>query len=257
MNPWFWHQLGVPNAGWFGVNIPKCALLGEDLDGYKGDVDILVGSVMQDGPGWWKPAVDQIAALEVKVSWYGEDDGLHATKEGRLSTIWQQATANLLLGFDRAALLWMVVTEPIQLPGQNDWVVAAYRAQDAFDAFQNLPGYTRLVSNDAPLGLALFGWASVRPGVERTEDYSGAGAPRWMKDAGTNPHVADRRVLAARTRLRSTLTDVLKDMRFPNGLRYLVFVLACSSCGKLFVAHNVRLDKCGTCQESETAGSVP
>src|SRR5713226_8576854 len=84
---YFWTTLGVRHPTWFGINLPKRTLLGDfglNDRRYDGDIDILVGGGVTSGDHEWRPVPDEWAAIEVKVSWYGEANIPKATKEGRL-----------------------------------------------------------------------------------------------------------------------------------------------------------------------------
>src|SRR5437016_10740515 len=84
---YFWTTLGVRYPAWFGINLPKRTLLGQFGSGdrrYDGDIDILVGGGLSSGYNEWQPLADEWAAIEVKVSWYGQLDVPKATKERRL-----------------------------------------------------------------------------------------------------------------------------------------------------------------------------
>ncbi len=245
-----WQDLGIPYPGWFGLNLPKDVLLrsvGDAGSNHPGDVDILVGSAISNGGENWTASVDEFSALEAKVSWFGPSNDLHATKEGRLPRAYRQAHDLLRLGVRRAGLLWIVVTQPVRLPGVHDWLLASWRAGDAFDAIRRLPGYQALSSQDDPIGFAVFPWGAVAPGEERTEDWAGAGAPQIVTRAQPNPYLEDARVLQAQEAIRATLTATFGDSRFHNLYRGRVFLLCCEGCRRLFVTGNPRQRRCDRC----------
>lgn len=250
--PYFWGSLGVRHPAWFGINLPKRALLAEAglaSPRYEGDIDVLVGGGLPSGDGEWRPVVDEWAAIEAKVSWYGQADNPKATKEGRLPSARQQALDHLCLGATSATLLWIAVTEPVEIPGHHPWMAASARGSSALDAFRRLKGYKQLAERmDDPVGFTFLPLGAVPGGS--TEEWSGAGAPQVVRPSQPNPHRSQASVIAARAAISRTLSAVFGDLRFPNLFAALVYVLCCAVCRQLFVTSGVPLPiACVKCRE--------
>lgn len=230
---YFWTSLGVRYPAWFGINLAKRTLLGQFGVGerrYDGDIDILVGGGLPSGHNEWRPLSDEWAAIEVKVSWYGQLEVPKATKEGRLPSAREQAHDHLYLGVRSATLLWIAVTEPVEIPGWHPWMAASSRGTQAWDAFRELQGYKGLAEkSDDPVGFTFLPWGAVAGGA--TEEWAGAGGPQVVRRSGHNPFSSEPSVIEAHTVVTEMLGGVFGDLRFPNLLAGLVLVLCCASAG--------------------------
>jgi len=241
----------VRDPAWFGINLPKRTLLGSFGLGdrrYDGDIDIVVGGGVASGDKEWRPVADEWAAIEVKVSWYEKAGVRKATKEGRLLSAREQAFNHLHLGARSATLLWIAVTEPVEVPGWHPWMVASARGAEAFDAFRKLKGYKQLAGRaDDPVGFTFLPWGAVAGG--RTEEWSGAGGPQVVRRSKPNPYLSESSVVAAHAEMSRTLAGAFGDLRFSNFVAGLVYVLCCAVCGRLFVSGGVPLpEACRKCR---------
>src|SRR2546426_6739194 len=137
----------------------------------------------------------------------------------------------------RGNMLWIAMTEPVEIPGHHPWMVASSRGSDAWHAVQKLEGYKELAERtDDPVGFTFFPWGAVAGGAEHTEDWAGAGAPQVVRKSEPNPHFSEPSVIVKDDAMSRALPGGIGDVRLPYPFSEVVFVLCCSSCRRIFLS---------------------
>jgi hypothetical protein len=243
--------LGIHSLWWCGLFLPRRDLL---ASGLNGDIDLLAGPLeltipsdewkrridrekngmplaahptrilelalmraCSDGLVRWPPSIEEVRAVEVKVSWYDPDK---RTMKASHSNSRQRVKGQLQLlidhGFRNVGFLHLCFTKPRDSTPYNPWFQAASDAQDAdelselvFDPSE-LPGCHYLKATAGALPFALEDMAGAGPSIRIVQ--TGIPIPlRSAKNADWKAKLASRLSVLARPRQRCAV--IVSDMQ--------------------------------------------
>jgi hypothetical protein len=259
--------LGVQGPSWCGLFLPRADVLDATLNG---DIDFITGSLeleldsdewerrvrieSEQMPIWaphqsaisrammraaddglirWPPRLDDLAACEVKVSWFEpETNTWHATHKGEARR--EKGKLRLLrrFGFNRIGFFHLGATKPRSIDSVNPWILAGSYASLASRSFELL--YSPAEAPDCGYFQAVVGSVPFA-----AEDSSGAGGPLRIHQTATalvfEPSMNRWQRLAAQ----------LSQLPRPRSCR--VCVRACSQCKVWSLVNSPSLADCGEC----------
>jgi hypothetical protein len=266
---------------WYAVRIPTTCLLpaGVDPARFPGDVDLMGGPLFFDMnalaramsvleaqlPGvhpshwhrlgllgygaedvWqWPPPLNVITAAEVKSVFIDAEGALRGLRGGAVDGARRQADGLSLMGFDRAALLWLVLTEPVNGPDDvNPWLSASYRAEDGLGRLARTLATHEI---NEGIGEILIAAAAVPGGLEDARGAMSGAALRAPPDVQSIPGSEGAVIRAS---IEAALSEAFR--RFECCPSLPVVVRACSRqrCQALFVAIPSKDPKCPACGAS-------
>lgn len=268
--PWGWLGLRIPQRRLLrGIELPAKKFLG-DVDAFGGPLEPASADEYNDfvkeeaaqlpaeaDSSWhhqlafmkvlerrrlrWPPDLGYMAATEVKVAYYRQDDTLKGTGSGGQNSDRTQARQLCSMGFDRVALTRILVTEPVPTSQMHPWTGAAARGSIAGDEF--LSKGIRTAPDDA-FGTLLVMLGAVPGGLE---DMRGSTSWKWLRNVPDNSLRQDAAEL--RRAVEHNLTDVMS--RHPVPMNVPVLILACSDdkCGELYVSEIGPEKPCPKCGE--------
>jgi hypothetical protein len=202
----------------------------------------------------WPPTLEQIAAVETKCVYLnaagqlrGEHLGSHApnSKQNRLRHLRMQVTNLSQMGFDRVALLWLAVTEPVLTPTGDStlWMEAAFRG---IRAIEQLRGLTNAAGTAPAFGEIVVACSAV-PGGTETQRGTAGGVVRTMPPALHHPPGSEAAEIRAsiETVLHRAFSKSIVRRSMPVVLR----ACASTSCRTVFVAQSTG-PSCPECASS-------
>jgi hypothetical protein len=269
--------LGCGQFAWIGLCLPTDRLLGREYSSIPGDVDLLGGPLHPGSQAaWdeallrrkghpyiamldlavsggiaWPPVLDDMGAAEVKVvrcevGGRTRRRGLGAREQGLAR---RQALGLCELGFDRIALLRVVVSPPACPCAGSPWLVAGSIASRAARR------YARDVHTTAsdPFCTAVLALGAV---ASATEDNAGSLGCVAAENLRANPLRALPLAQVNRRAMEGRLREAF--LARPRPLGAPLFVLACARakrCGEFFVT-NESTTGCPRCGGPSTAMTV-
>ena len=196
--------------------------------------------MLETGRMKWPPDLSVIAAAEFKASYYSAADDLKATGIGGQQSDRRQARDLCRMGFDRVALVRVLVTEPVA-PGEiHPWIEAGIRSGDAADEMRQ---QMRAEEGD-PFGTLLFSVGAVVEGLEHERGSTTECEP--LRQVPENP--LREKAAELREVVERNLHEVMSRYQTPRGVPALVLACSDDACGKLYLAianPDVSCPQCG------------
>lgn len=252
---------------WYAVRIPKSIILKDPVleKNFPGDIDIMGGGLqieqnlleqeiskqkhshpdadpswwdfvasivlMQNGQITWPPQLDFISAAEVKSSYLNAEGSMKASRQGRLHKFYDQAANLVSMGFNRVALLWLPVTEPVLaegVEGFGHWREAAARAHLAADALEKL-----LTPQQRGFGQLIVSTGAVPGDIETMR---GAITKRIVEEPPQiQPNNSGLSELI-RHKIERFVRDVSEQYPVPRQVPVVIRACAPGGCGKTFIS---------------------
>jgi hypothetical protein len=272
-----YEQLGLAlPCCWLGIRIPQRALLkGLKLSKseFTGDIDFFGGNLQPESnekylqyveefkdekahPSWaykfaqmqilhrgeikWIPSFDYTAASECKAHYLNADGKLKATSIGRQKHHRKQAKELCELGFDKVALIRIVVTEPINSTKIHPWLEASNRGNFASDKLEK----EIKVDETDSFGTMIVSVGAIAGGLEEAR---GSVSCKYLKDVPQNPLI--KKATAIRKVMEDNLANIMNQ--FPTPKNIPVLLLACSnkSCQHIYITEtnlNIICPRCNS-----------
>lgn len=264
-----WDALGWLGGGsWYALRIPTDLVLPPDLaKQYPGDIDIMGGplsveenddyraalteieralpgameqtvrsfawgKILADGKMTWPPPLARIGAAETKCSYIDAGGTVKATGAGSIERINRQAAKLAAIGFDRVALLWIVVNEPVWVEGAGNIGQWAAGADLAWRGSETIVAALR--PDDAhEFGQLVLAAGSV-PG--RAETSAGSCSLRVVRPPADIHRAAGSTQAVARKHVQDRLEEFFRSVPVPTTAPVIVRACAPGGCGRLFIA---------------------
>lgn len=263
---------------WYAVRVPTERVLpaGVDPSQFPGDIDLMGGPLSWDAaalarvttelgtryPGlhpshWehialrgagsesvvtWPPPLDFISAAEVKSAFVDAAGVLRGFRGGLVDRARRQAGGLTRMGFDRAALLWLAVTEPVRSSEEvNPWMLAGSRA---IDGISQLRRKLEAHADGTGYGEIILSAGAVPGGLEHMRGTQTGDIHRVALD---RQRIAGSESALVRASIEAAITEAFNQYDRCPSLPVVIRACTRSTCQSLFVASPPELPVCPRC----------